>query len=142
MTGTLFLQPYMKNICIYILQKFEFLSLTDISLVLHYLKQHFSIAHEYQSIDIIYITLSIAFPFLLSTKIKNSIRNKYFIYSFNNQIYNLYLLSFIYNFIYISYNNIIKYKHNISFEEYSLKNAIAFIHISIRLLPESSFLLT
>ena len=132
----------MINICNYILQKFEILLVTDSTIVLHYLKQLSLTIIQYYCSDIVYFIIFIGIYHLLSLNIKNSTNNKYSIYSITNQIYNLFLLLYDYLFIFISYNKFITINLYTSFEEYSLKNSTAFIHISIRLLSESSFLLT
>lgn len=132
----------MINICNYILQKFEFLLLADGTLVLHYLKQLSLTISQYHCTDIVYFIFLVGLYYLSSSNIKNSIKNKYIIYSITNQIYNSYLLLYNYLFINISYNKFITINQYTSLEEYSLKNSTAFIHISIRLLSESSFLLT
>lgn len=142
MTGILFLHPYMINLCNLILQKFEILSLTDSTLVLHYLKQLSLAIVQYYYTDLVYFIILVGLYHLLSLNIKNSSKNKYFIYSTINQIYNLFLLLYNYLFINTSYNKFITVKPYTSIEEYYLKNSTASIHISIRLLSESSFLLT
>ena len=130
----------MINICNYILQKLEILLITDSTHVLHFLKQLSLTIRQSHCADIVYFIILVGLYHLLSSHIKNSTKNKYFIYSITNQIYTSFLLLYNYFFINISYNKFITINHYASFEEYDLKNSLAFIHISVRLLSESTIL--
>jgi hypothetical protein len=132
----------MINSCNHILQNIEFLLLTDYTLVLYYLKQYLLISDKGLCADIVYFVMATGFSIFLTSNIKTNIENKLFIYRISNQIYIHYVLSLIYRFIDISYNNIISVIQYTSFDESFLINSYAFNRISTRILSVSSFLLT
>lgn len=117
----------MKNRCINIVLKIKFLLLTDSSRFFNYSELIFLIDYKCYCHDFMTFTTFTKFPYIQPEKLKI-----YFIYSFDNFIHYLYSLLIFYFFSNNSYNNILKLKRYFSFEKYSLKSPIAFIHIPVR----------